>query len=175
MVDGEKNSPDKKKRLPLDSSVATILFIVLIFLLTMQIFLRYVVNKSVSWSEEVSRWFFIWIIYFGCMLGAKEDKHIRVTVQLNKLPVRLQKIIITIGDLVWIGFSILTGILGLQMVLEMIKYPIRSNTTGLNMFFVYAIIPLAFFTMAAWVIRTVVRRLRNRDDFELGDSRLDLD
>lgn len=158
-----------------DTTVTVILFIVLIALLSMQVFLRYVVNKSVSWSEEVSRWFFIWIIYFGCMLGAKDEKHIRVTVQLNKLPQKIQKIIISIGDLIWVAFSLAIGFLGLQMVLEMFRYPIRSNTTGLNMVFVYAIIPISFFTMAFWVVRSIVRRFRTKNGFELGDSRLDVD
>ena len=143
MKDGKKSGKSP------DETITAILFIVLILLLTMQVFLRYVLNKSVSWSEEVSRWFFIWIIYFGCMLAAKDDKHIRVTVQLNKLPKKLQRIIITIGDFVWFVFSITMGSLGLQMVLEMFRYPIRSNTTGLNIVFVYAIIPIAFFTMAS--------------------------
>jgi TRAP-type C4-dicarboxylate transport system permease small subunit len=158
-----------------DTTITAILFIVLIALLAMQVFLRYVVNKSVSWSEEVSRWFFIWIIYFGCMLAAKDEKHIRVTVQLNKLPKKVQKIVITIGDLIWVAFSIALGVLGLQMVLEMFRYPIRSNTTGLNMVFVYAIIPISFFTMAVWVIRSIIRRFKGGDGFELGDSRLDVD
>ncbi len=158
-----------------DSLLTTVFFIVLIFLLSMQIFLRYVVNKSVSWSEEVSRWFFIWIIYFGCMLGAREDKHIRVTVQLNKLPVKIQKIVITIGDIIWTVFSLVMGTLGVMMVAEMFEFPIRSNTTGINMVAIYAIIPLSFITMAAWVIVNMIRRLKSHDDFEITDSRLGVD
>ena len=158
-----------------DSGLTVIFFIILLALLTMQVFLRYVINKSVSWSEEVSRWFFIWIIYLGCILGARGDKHIRVTVQLNRLPLMAQKIVLTLGDIVWIGFSVAMGFLGLQMVREMFIYPIRSNTTGVNMFFVYAIIPVSFLMMAVWVVIIIVRRFLSRENFQLGDSRLDID
>ncbi len=175
MSSGEKSSPVRKFFSNIDSVLTTLMFVILLFLLGMQVFLRYVVNRSVSWSEEVSRWFFIWIIYFGCMLAAKEDKHIRVTVHLSKLPARVQKIIITLGDLVWIAFSVVIGVLGIRMVVEMFEFPYRSNTTGLNMAYIYTIIPIAFLTMAFWIGRTIVRRFTRKSEFELGDSRLDVD
>ncbi len=165
----------KTKKTPPDELITTGLFVVLLFLLTMQIFLRYVVNKSVSWSEEASRWFFIWVIYFGCMLAAKDEKHIRITLQLTKLPEKIQKIIITIGDSLWVVFSFVMSVLGFKMVLEMFRYPIRSNTIGVNIVLVYTIIPISYFFMAFWVIRNAFKRFGKGAGFELKDSRLGTD
>ncbi len=49
--------------------------VVVIFL---QVFMRYVVGDSLSWSEEIARYAFIWMIYIGVSYGVKRNKHLGV-------------------------------------------------------------------------------------------------
>ncbi len=55
---------------------------ILIFL---QVFMRYVVQNSLSWSEELVRWLFVWFIWLGISYGYKERKHVAVTIVSGKL------------------------------------------------------------------------------------------
>ncbi|WP_068314152.1 TRAP transporter small permease [Polycladidibacter hongkongensis] len=54
-------------------------------LIFFQVFMRYVVQNSLSWSEELVRWLFVWFIWLGISYGYKERKHVAVTIISGKL------------------------------------------------------------------------------------------
>ena len=43
-------------------------------LVFVQVVMRYVFNNSLSWSEELARYTFIWLIYIGISYGCKLRK-----------------------------------------------------------------------------------------------------
>ena len=51
-----------------------------------QVFFRYVLKNSISWSEEIARYLFIWLIYIGISYGVKMDRHISVDAVCAMLP-----------------------------------------------------------------------------------------
>ncbi|MFA6505777.1 MAG: TRAP transporter small permease [Treponemataceae bacterium] len=166
-----------KKLSDLEGVIAAILLILLTVLLSAQVFARYVLGTGVSWSEELSRYMYIWSIYFGCALATKEDKHIRVTAHLEFLPKRLKAWIVTLSDLTWIAFSGVVAYFGLQLVLSMAEYPFYSQTMGFNLMWVYAIVPIGYALMMIHVVILVVKRFKRifkHEDIEIVDSRLTL-
>jgi TRAP-type C4-dicarboxylate transport system permease small subunit len=164
-----------KKKFSFESYIAALLLISLTVLLTLQVVARFGFNTGVSWSEELSRYFYVWAIYFGCVLATREDKHIRVTAQLDFLPKKLRAWIITLGDIVWIIFGGVVTYFGFQMVLSMFEYPFYSQTMGFNLMWIYAIVPLGYALMTVHVVRLVIRRIKKlmkKEDVEIADSRL---
>lgn len=167
----------EKRRFSLEGYIAAFLLFSLTVLLSIQIFARYILGTGVSWSEEMSRYLFVWSIYFGCTLAAREDKHIRVTAQLGLLPKKLRAWIVTLSDVVWIAFSAVVTFFGLIYVGSMFEYPFYSQTMGFNLAWVYAIVPLGYFLMTLHVIILVIRRIKRlvkRENVEIVDSRLTL-
>jgi len=65
-----------KSREPLEGRLTSLFFIMLIILLSTQVFFRFVLNKNISWSEEVSRFVFVWAMYFGFVLAANSTFYI---------------------------------------------------------------------------------------------------
>ena len=53
--------------------------VLMVFCLGSRVFFRFVLNASLTWSEELSRFAFIWLVCMGAVLGAKERIQIRVT------------------------------------------------------------------------------------------------
>lgn len=53
---------------------------ILIFL---QVIFRYVVKQSLSWSEELARYLFIWLTFIGASIAAREKSHINVSVMID--------------------------------------------------------------------------------------------
>ena len=47
---------------------------------------RYFFNATPSWSEEVPRVLFLWVTYLAIAAAMKQDRSLRVTVLLDKLP-----------------------------------------------------------------------------------------
>lgn len=157
--------------------IAAALLVLLTLLLSFQVFTRFVLGTGISWSEELSRYIYIWSIYFGCSLATREDKHIRVTAQLEFLPKKLKAWVVTISDLLWIGFSGVVTYFGFQLVVSMIEFPFYSQTMGFNLLWVYAIVPLGYALMTLHVVLLVAKRIKHivkREDIEISDSRLNL-
>jgi TRAP-type C4-dicarboxylate transport system permease small subunit len=65
---------------------------VMVVLVFGNVVLRYGFNSGISISEEVSRYLFIWLIFFGAVLGLKEHTHIGVDTLFRRLPDRGKKL-----------------------------------------------------------------------------------
>jgi TRAP-type C4-dicarboxylate transport system permease small subunit len=146
-------------------------------LLAVQVFTRFVLRTGVSWSEELSRYMFVWSIYFGCILAAKEDKHIRVTAQLMFLSERKKAWLISISDIIWVIFNGLVAFFGLTYILSMFEYPFYSQTMGFNLVWMYAIVPLSYALMGIYVVILIYKRIRDllkKEKVNIIDSRLNM-
>ena len=76
-----------------------------VLLVFFQVIMRTVFHNSLSWSEELSRYIFIWQIWLGASIALKEDEHINVTLVYNMVKnKRAQACIKTFADLVWFLF-----------------------------------------------------------------------
>ncbi|MFY8087444.1 MAG: TRAP transporter small permease, partial [Rubrivivax sp.] len=45
--------------------------------------LRYAFNSGITLSEELSRWFFIWMTFMGAVLGLKDHAHLGTDVLVS--------------------------------------------------------------------------------------------
>lgn len=68
----------------------TVCFAVMIVLTLMQVFLRYVFNAGLPWSEEVARWCFVWLVFLGMAVAVRLDSHIAIDMFLRMFPGRLR-------------------------------------------------------------------------------------
>jgi TRAP-type C4-dicarboxylate transport system permease small subunit len=47
---------------------------------------RFVFNSPIFWSAEMARYAFVWIIFLGAALAARQGSHIGMEVLVNQLP-----------------------------------------------------------------------------------------
>ena len=52
------------------------LMVVLVF---GNVVLRYVFNSGITISEELARWFFVWLVFIGAVIGQRQRAHLAVT------------------------------------------------------------------------------------------------
>ena len=87
-----------------------ILFVVLFFIVMAGIISRVVFNSPFTWTEEAARLAFIWLIFMGISFGTKYDKHINVTIVLDKMPAKVAAAFDIFWDIValivflWVSF-----------------------------------------------------------------------
>ena len=73
------------------SYVGAVCFVVLIFACVLQVFCRFILNHSLSWTEELARYAFIWIYLIGASLLIGNGGHATVTAILDLLHGGLRK------------------------------------------------------------------------------------
>ena len=63
--------------------VAIVIFWSLAFIVFLQFFTRYVLNDSLSWTEEIARYGLMWIVFIGGILVTRRNTHIAVELMSN--------------------------------------------------------------------------------------------
>ncbi len=82
------------------SYAGMVIFMILIIACVAQVFFRFVLNHSLSWTEELARFMFIWMHLLGASLLIQGRGHATVTVILDMLHGTVRKIVDTIIELV---------------------------------------------------------------------------
>ena len=89
---------------------------ILIVPVTMQVLSRYTgLIPSFIWTEELSRFLFIWMVMLGAMIGVRERSHFDVDVWPDLSPHAGAKLRI-VSDLFVLGFAIVFFWWGIQFV-----------------------------------------------------------
>lgn len=76
------------------------LFVVLIIACVMQVFFRFVLNNSLTWTEELARYCFVWMHMIGASLLIETRGHATVTVILDLLHGAARKIVDILIELI---------------------------------------------------------------------------
>ncbi|MFC3339962.1 TRAP transporter small permease [Paracandidimonas soli] len=63
------------------------------------VILRYLFNSGITWSEEMSRYFFVFMIFFGSASAAIMGKHISVDLLVRRLAPGNRRIVLVIANL----------------------------------------------------------------------------
>ena len=80
-----------------------ILLALMVMVMGLQVFMRYVMQSSLAWPEESTRYMFIWFVFLGISYGIRNDIHIRVNLLETFFP-KLTKGLNIIQDLVFFAF-----------------------------------------------------------------------
>jgi TRAP-type C4-dicarboxylate transport system permease small subunit len=70
---------------------------VMVLCLFLQVAMRIAVGSSLAWTEELSRYSFLWAVYVGAALAVKRGGHVRITAQFMFLPTRWRLVFRAVG------------------------------------------------------------------------------
>ena len=115
-----------------------------VLLIFSQIFMRTIFNYSLSWTEELSRYIFIWQTWLGTSIALKYKQHIRVEILINIFKKAKKKKILEISvNLIWIAFSIFLLYAGTLLCKSMIARNVLSSGMRIPLVFVYSCLPIS--------------------------------
>lgn len=93
-------------------TICIVLFALLILLVCWQIFTRLVFNDPSVWSEEASRYTFIWLSLIGISVATGERADVAIDILVKKLPVAVQRWVTALAYLSALGFATVFMIYG---------------------------------------------------------------
>lgn len=148
----------------LEGIIIAFLIAMMSILVAFQVFMRYVMQNSLAWSEELARYCMIWMIYIGTSWAAKESSNIKVDV-LNIVLSNKQRIYVTIfSNLVFLIFALLVVYYGYDACYRIARMGQKSPASQLPMWIVYVAVPLGFAMASLRLVQNTfyhVRRLYN--------------
>ncbi len=126
---------------------AAILLAVMCCLVFTNVVCRYLLHFSIPWSEEISRFLQIWIVFIGTALVYRENGHMGLDILVKKLPKQVARFVAVIVDVLVIFLTILIFLGGLQLTVSMHGW--TAPASGLSYSWKFCIV---IFSMALMLI-----------------------
>lgn len=147
-----------RKLLQVIEAVSSSLIWLVLFTIMLQVIFRYVLRKPLIWTEELSRYMMIWLVFSGAFLLARDGEHVRIDFFVNFLPVWLQTVLSLVVNLV-ITFTLIALLFGSWRPLQDFTY-LKSPAMQLPLIFVFVIVPVSSLLMLFHYLKTVIQDLK---------------
>ena len=134
---------------------------IMVMCLMIQVLIRVFAGSSLAWTEELSRYSFLWTVYLGIAVVAKRGAHVRVTAQFMLAPKKVQLGFRALADLIWVGFTLYIAYVSWTVIKDSMEFPEISPTLQIAKHWVELIIPAGFIIMSWRVIEFWLINLKN--------------
>ncbi|WP_158625918.1 TRAP transporter small permease [Arsenicitalea aurantiaca] len=133
-------------------------FLAIVLVGTAQVFNRYVLNLSLSWSEEFQRYGHVWLVFLGIPVAYRRGMHIGMETLAGGLSARGKRIFQFVIDLLWCALA-LALLIGLGQLMQFLNFQ-RSPGMRLPMPYAYGGILIGAGYMLLIGLRRIVDNLR---------------
>ena len=117
---------------------------------------------SLPWSEELARFFLIWLTFLGCSLAIKQDSHLNVDFFVNMAP---QKVKLVIGLFVKFLMIVFFGILlvyGIKLSIAAMNTP--STSLQWPMGAIYMVLPVSGIISIYYVVMQTIEFVKSHKE-----------
>ena len=130
--------------------IVIVLTLVLSILMAVGVFYRYVLNNSIYWSGEVSRYLLVYITFLGATIAYKRGAHVGIDIIVERFSKKVRKIFHYVIHLTFIVFWIIILIKSFKL------YPLYMLQKTATLEIPYAI-PFTALPVSAviWIIHAI--------------------
>ena len=146
-----------------DRHIEEVFLILFSAIMVAVIFLQVVMRQfdnSLSWSEELARYSFIWLVYIGISYGVKKDRHIKVDVVLLLLKEKGQIILSIISNLLVAVFAIFAIRYGYDIASQLLGFGQKSPANQIPMGLIYMATPVGMGLTLIRIIQNLVKHIK---------------
>jgi TRAP-type C4-dicarboxylate transport system permease small subunit len=136
----------------------------------LQVIMRYVFSNSLSWSEEFSRYVFIWISWLGASYAVRENSHFRFKMLADKLEGNARRCLELFVLLAWFTFCFFLAWYGTRLVLFLIARGQISAAMEIPMSLPYAAVPIGVGCMCIRLIIEMWKVIKEMTKGERGQD-----
>lgn len=130
-------------------------------LVGLQVFMRYIIHQSLPWSEEITRYMFIYLMYLGISYGVRMNRHIRISVFVDLFSERIRKALQLLSDFLFLIFATVVVLKSTEVAALILRLGQRTAATDVSMAAVYAAVPLGYALVAIRLIQNIIHKLRS--------------
>lgn len=139
--------------------IALAFFLIMVVLTMAQILFRDVLRVSVPWTEEATRWIFVWQVFIGSALAAKERIHLKITIIEERMSPRGAAVLDFAIRLV--GILFLAGVFAGSLFMIKQERNVSAGSFSLSISYLYLSLPISAGLMALVYLRDLFGLARN--------------
>lgn len=146
----------------IERNICALCLVIMLIILSAQVFSRFF-GVSNSWSEELARYLFIWLIFVGSGLAAEKSAHITIETMTYIWPKKIRRYVEILGALVWVAFALVIVYYSWNYTVMLFHANRISLSLYVNMAYPYAAIPAGYAFLAVRIVqRELIPRLRKQ-------------
>ena len=138
----------------------------IILFITWQVIYRYIITLFIEragaavWTEELSRYVFIWISYLALCVAIRKRSSIRVDMLYETFPPRLQRMSWIVVETLFLALTLVIAWYGWGQIERLLTFP--QYTTALRIPFLvpYLVLPLGFGLMSLRLVQNIAGQCR---------------
>jgi len=145
--------------------LSAVLLLMMLGIVLLGIFYRYVVDESLSWYDEFAGYILVWLTMYGSVLALAKKKHISFDTLVEKLGPRGRRVAELVSVVAVMSFSLVLLVAGWQLVREMADETAVS-LPNIKMAWIYSVMPISgglMFLIGIFQIVEVLAPGRNPD------------
>lgn len=124
----------------------------------LQVFARFFLDSSLSWTQELVQYAFVWMVFIGAGVGVRRGLHLRINLLESHLDRRGQRCLGILVDLLCLVLAVVF-IAGGVVVAWRTRLHV-SPAMSLSMACVYSVFPLSGLGMVVFLVEAIVRGRR---------------
>ena len=121
-----------------------VLLIGIAVILMLQIIMRSVIGVSLTWAEEIARYFYVWSVFLSLGYTIRINNILRVDLLLDCLPKQIRKVVEIALDALSAALYLYFAYYSVSVVSKVQISGQTSPALEIQMYLVYAIIPFGF-------------------------------
>jgi len=137
----------------------------ILIVLSYQVILRFIFHSTNSWSEELSRYMFVWFVYVTASFAIYNNAHIKIDAFVKIYPLIIRPYIKVLGNLIFIVYAIAITYYSADYVMDIMKSNQISLGLGIKMAYMYAAIPVGHCVMSLRLIQLSYKMLKYPENY----------
>jgi TRAP-type C4-dicarboxylate transport system permease small subunit len=145
----------------IEANLCVILAVVMLAILSHQVFSRYVLGSTVGWADEAARYMLVWFAYFAASAAIFKNAHIKIDAVLALWPKKVRPHLKLFSNVVFFVYCVVVAYFSFKLVMALKASGGISLGMGIPMWAVYSIIPIGHILWAIRLIQLEIRLIKN--------------
>lgn len=142
--------------------ICGLLMAAMLVLIFSQVMARYVFQYSLTWSEEIGRYIFVWITFLGAAVAYRSGSHVALDLLCNVLSGVPRKILVLVNDILVVALASAVTYSGYKLFLLGMRQ--KSPALKIPMQWVYIIIPISGLILLFFALRVIWLRNKKTEE-----------
>ena len=146
-----------KKKMLIEEKIIAIILYAMVLMVAAQVLSRYILHRSLSHTEELVRYCFVWVTFLGASSAVFRGKHLSIAGAIQIVPAGLVKYMRLLTGISAVVFACLLAFYGMKIVILQFQTVQTTAALGLPMWIIGLAVPVCSFAlviriaMGVWV------------------------
>jgi len=145
----------------LEETILVTLLVIIACVMGLQVFMRKVMNSSLSWPEEFCRYCYVWTCFLTVAYTVRYGNMLRVTVVADLFPKTARKIIFILINVICLVVFSVFFINSVDVVKTLTVIGQKSTAMRLPMYLVYLCTVIGFGLASLRMIQAIYKQIRD--------------